>query len=84
MIEAGSDDEHVATKTVVKIALRDAAAIGNLTGGLIGLKAGYHRITAYMFQCKGGEALGISVTEASLPKQAILAAMLFHEEAAGD
>ena len=47
--------------------------------GLIGLKAGYHRIIAYMFQCKGGEALSASVAGPSLPKQHISADMLYRE-----
>ncbi|MFH2048800.1 MAG: glycoside hydrolase family 38 C-terminal domain-containing protein [bacterium] len=48
--------------------------------GMIGLKAGYHPLTALMFQCKGGEALGVSVAGPSLPKQAIPAVMLYHKE----
>ena len=46
--------------------------------GVIGLKEGYHPITVQMFQCKGGEALGVSVAGPSLPKQAIPHAMLRH------
>ncbi|MEW5924957.1 MAG: glycoside hydrolase family 38 C-terminal domain-containing protein, partial [Candidatus Zixiibacteriota bacterium] len=48
--------------------------------GLIGLKAGYHPITALMFQCKGGKALGSSITGPSLPKQPIPAEMLYHKK----
>lgn len=47
--------------------------------GLIGLKAGYHRITAFMFQHEGGEALSASVAGPSLPKQPISADMLYRE-----
>jgi alpha-mannosidase len=45
---------------------------------LIGLKAGYHRLTVDMFQRKGGQALGASIAGPQLPKQSIPASMLFH------
>lgn len=48
--------------------------------GVIGLKAGYHPFTALMFQCKGGEALGVSVAGPSLTKQAIPATMLYYRK----
>jgi hypothetical protein len=48
--------------------------------GLIGLKAGYHPLSVYMFQCKGGEALGVSVAGPSLPKQPIPSSMLYHKQ----
>ncbi len=47
--------------------------------GLIGLKAGYHRFEARMFQCKGGEALSVSIAGPSLPKKLIPATMLYHK-----
>ena len=47
--------------------------------GLMGLKAGYHQIAAYMFQCKGGEALGLSIAGPSLPKQIVPVSMLYHQ-----
>jgi len=46
--------------------------------GLIGLKSGYHSISAYMFQCKGGEALGMSIAGPSLAKQIVSVSMLYH------
>jgi len=48
--------------------------------GVIGLKAGYHKFTAQMFQCKGDDALGVSVAGPSLPKQAIPSAMFWHKK----
>jgi alpha-mannosidase len=46
--------------------------------GMIGLRTGYYPFKAIMFQCKGGEALGVSVAGPSLPKQTIPASMLYH------
>jgi hypothetical protein len=46
--------------------------------GLIGLKAGYHRIAIDMFQCKGGEALAVTVAGPTMRKQPIPAEMLRH------
>jgi len=51
--------------------------------GRIGLKAGFHRLTAHMFQCKGGEALMVTVAGPSVRKQSIPAAMLFHTTDSG-
>ncbi len=48
--------------------------------GLIGLKMGFHPLTVHMFQCKGGEALGLSLAGPALPKQSIPAAMLYHRK----
>lgn len=48
--------------------------------GIIGLKAGYHKFTALMFQCKGGEALGASIAGPSLSKQNIPAEMFYHKK----
>ncbi len=48
--------------------------------GLLGLKAGVYPVRAEMFQCKGGEALGVSVSGPGLPKQPIPTSMLFHEK----
>jgi alpha-mannosidase len=45
---------------------------------LIGLKAGYHKITVDMFQQKGGQALGASIAGPEMPKQSIPVSMLFH------
>ncbi len=48
--------------------------------GMIGLKAGFHPLTALMFQSKGGEALGVSVAGPSFPKQVIPATMLYYKK----
>ncbi|UCC43787.1 MAG: chitobiase/beta-hexosaminidase C-terminal domain-containing protein [Candidatus Zixiibacteriota bacterium] len=47
---------------------------------LVGLEAGYHPIRLNMFQCKGDQALGMSVAGPSLSKQTVPASMLFHAE----
>ena len=46
--------------------------------GLIGLKAGYHPFTVYMFQCKGGQALSVTIAGPSVKKTNLPASMLFH------
>ncbi|MFZ5979036.1 MAG: glycoside hydrolase family 38 C-terminal domain-containing protein [Candidatus Zixiibacteriota bacterium] len=48
--------------------------------GLIGLKAGYHRFTAQMFQGVGDEALGVSLAGPSLARRALPASMLFYRK----
>lgn len=48
--------------------------------GIIGLKAGYHKYIAQMFQCKGGEALGASIEGPTLEKQNIPANLFFHKK----
>jgi len=48
--------------------------------GLIGLKVGYHPFTVQMFQCKGGQALSMTVAGPSLEKTTAPASMLFHSK----
>lgn len=48
--------------------------------GLIGLKAGYHKFQALMFQCKGGEALGVTIDGPNLPKQKVSGELLYHKK----
>jgi hypothetical protein len=51
---------------------------GEVTG-LIGLKEGNHPFTVYMFQCKGGQALSVTVAGPSMKKTTVPASMLFHK-----
>ena len=44
----------------------------------IALKAGYHPITVWMFQAKGGQALEVSIQGPGLEKQPLSPGMLFH------
>ncbi|MDD5426417.1 MAG: glycoside hydrolase family 38 C-terminal domain-containing protein [candidate division Zixibacteria bacterium] len=48
-------------------------------GGEVALKSGYHPVTAYMFQCKGGKALSVSWAGPDIPRQLLSPKNLYHE-----
>jgi alpha-mannosidase len=50
--------------------------------GQIALKAGLHPLTVRMFQCKGDEALDLSIGGPGLPKQAVSRSMLVRQMSA--